>query len=123
MSPSTSRSNRPTRRTNRPRCERRGPEGEGAIVDLLKVDDSATRIGCLLFIGKQKGDPPASLVPSLSAALGDKSEDVRGLAAHLLGLVGPAAKDALPGMVKLLSDPDERVREVAQKAIKKIEEK
>jgi HEAT repeat protein len=96
-----------------------GPEGMAAVLDLLKLDDSATRLACLQVIGKQGGAGTAQ-VPSLSACLKDKEEDVRALAAFVLGKLGPDAKAALPDLQKLLEDRDKRVRDVAEKAIKSI---
>jgi HEAT repeat protein len=98
---------------------RLGKEGEKALLGMLGRDDSATRMACLQFMGKQSKAPKSS-VPDLMKALTDKEADVRVLAAHVLGLIGPDAKAALPALEKALKDDDERVQMIAEKAIKKI---
>ena len=89
--------------------------------------DSDIRMACLQVLGNQllmkKKKPPVSAVPDLAAALTDKDEKVRGLAAYLLGEMGPTAKDALPALTKVRKDADPRVSEVMEKAIEKIEGK
>ncbi len=40
--------------------------------------------------------------------------------ADLLGMIGPAAKDAIPALIKALKDEDKDVRKAAQSALKKI---
>jgi HEAT repeat protein len=96
-----------------------GTEGLAAVLDLLKVEDSATRLGCLQVLGKQ-GGATATEVPSLTECLKDGDEDVRALAAYVLGKLGPEAKAALPALEKLRMDKDERVRAVAEKAVESI---
>jgi HEAT repeat protein len=100
---------------------RLGKEGEEALLSLLGRDDSATRLACLQFYGKQ-GKVPKSAVPDLIKALTDKEADVRVLSAHVLGLLGADAKAALPALGKALKDDDERVRAIAATAIKRIKE-
>ncbi len=44
------------------------------------------------------------------------------LAAHALGAIGPAAKDALPAMIKIKQRADAELRESLLKAIARIEQ-
>jgi HEAT repeat protein len=98
---------------------RLGKDGEDALLGLLGRDDSATRLACLQFLGKQ-GKAQKSAVPDLIKALSDSDADVRVLSAHVLGLMGADAKSALPALEKARKDDDERVRMIAEKAIGKI---
>jgi HEAT repeat protein len=96
-----------------------GKAGEAVIVDLLKVDNSTTRLACLQQLGKS-GKAPKSAVPDLVKALGDSDADVRVLAAYVLGQIGPDAKEALPALTRALKDRNAKVRAVVQKVIAKI---
>jgi HEAT repeat protein len=100
-----------------------GPDALPVLVELLKVDDSATRKGCLKALGQQKDPPPKSAVPNLSLALTDKDPEVRALAAHLLGQIGPDAKEAVPALTKAAQESEGQVRDVIKKALQKIQEK
>jgi HEAT repeat protein len=99
-----------------------GAEGQAALLDLLKRDDSAVRFACLQAVAAQK-ELPSAVVPGAIGALTDKNEKVRALAAYVLGKLGPEAKEALPALAKAREDSDERVRELAAKAVKQIEGK
>src|SRR5262249_34063203 len=56
-------------------------------------------------------------VPALTMALGDRSCEVRCLAANALGAVGPSAAPAAARLQQLLADPDAEVREYAEQAL------
>src|SRR5262249_16984936 len=60
-------------------------------------------------------------VPKLIKKLRDKDPFVRMKTAKLLGSLGADAKDALPELSKLLSDPDIDVRAVASNALNRIQ--
>ncbi len=96
-----------------------GPEGETAIVELLAVDNSTTRLACLQHLGR-KGKVPRSAVPDLVKALADREADVRVLAAHVLGQMGADAKAAVPALTKARKDADANVVRVAEEALGKI---
>lgn len=65
--------------------------------------------------------PTKDDVPTLIKKLRDKDPFIRMKAAKLLGGLGADAKDALPELSKLLSDPDIDVRSVASNAMNKIQ--
>jgi HEAT repeat protein len=56
-------------------------------------------------------------IPLLVAALGNPGERIRGNAAQTLGTLGPAARDAIPFLEKLLTDEWQNVREAATNAL------
>jgi HEAT repeat protein len=53
--------------------------------------------------------------------LKDTVVGTRVFAARSLGNIGPAAKDAIPALKKLLEDEDSDVRDAAARGIKKIQ--
>jgi HEAT repeat protein len=57
-------------------------------------------------------------VPLLLQGLADAEPRVRAEAANSLALLGPLAKDAVPALKKVLRDPDDTVRDAADKAIR-----
>jgi hypothetical protein len=63
---------------------------------------------------------PTEQVRRLIAELGAASEMNRLIAAHELGKIGPAAREAIPALEKLLQDSDADVRKVAGNAIDRI---
>ena len=65
--------------------------------------------------------PTKDDVSKLIKKLRDKDALIRMKAAKLLGGLGADAKDALPELSKLLSDPDIDVRSVASNAMNKIQ--
>lgn len=84
-----------------------------AIIERMKLGDTDTaRIGVLASIG------PAA-VPALRDLLADRSVCAwgRGDAARELGLMGPAARAAIPELVAALSDPEWLVRSSAAMAL------
>jgi HEAT repeat protein len=96
---------------------------------------------CLPGLTKALGDPDVSVrswvaqaigligadaapaIPALIRLLSDELEGPRGAACMALSGIGPAAKDALPALRTALSDPSYQVRQVAQRAIAKIEQR
>ncbi len=64
-----------------------------------------------------------SVVPLLIEELKNKDAEIRREVANMLGVIGyesPAAKGALPALERLKKDEDERVRDIAARAIKHI---
>jgi HEAT repeat protein len=62
------------------------------------------------------GPHSALAVPALIRALDDRDVSVRLAAARALGLIGTAARDALPALAGRATDPDDRVRRSAKAA-------
>jgi HEAT repeat protein len=70
------------------------------------------------FIGSRPASAqPSSEVARLITQLRDESPTVRRAAAYALGRIGPAAKDAAPGLAKLLTDPEADVQGAAASAL------
>jgi HEAT repeat protein len=63
---------------------------------------------------------PISDVNSLINQLHDTTPEIRRHAAYVLGGLGPAAKGAIPGLVKLLKDPRLDLQQVAAKALVRL---
>ena len=59
-------------------------------------------------------------VPALTALLSDRRPSIRALAAHALGEIGPAARDAERALQQCLRDPEAIVRKAAQNALREI---
>jgi HEAT repeat protein len=62
----------------------------------------------------------AAAVPALTGALADESAEVRCLAAHALGAIGPSAALAAAKLRALLADPNEEIREAAASALSRV---
>ena len=60
-------------------------------------------------------------VTALAKALRDPDAEVRLLSAHVLGEIGPRAKDAIPALVEAGEDELDSVREAAALALRKID--
>ena len=80
-------------------------------------EDVAMRRGCALALGGFGQDA----VPLLQDLLGDDDVIVRRHAAYSFRTMGPAAKAAIPSLVRALADPDENVRDMAAFALSKID--
>ncbi len=59
-------------------------------------------------------------VPTLTALLSDRRPSIRALAAHTLGGIGPAARDAERALQQCLRDSEVSVRKAAQTALRQI---
>lgn len=101
-----------------------GPEGREAAGDLKKLlkgakdDDLAAEIAKTLGSMGQAG---AVAVPELTALLGRKAMWPRYAAVEALGRMGPAAKSALPSVLKLTRDPDRDVAAAAREAARRLQ--
>jgi HEAT repeat protein len=73
-----------------------------------------------LAIGRM-GARGAWAVPTLTTLLSDRRPSIRALAAHALGSIGPAARDAERALEQCLRDPEANVRKAAENALRKIE--
>jgi hypothetical protein len=66
--------------------------------------------------------PDVGLIPSLHKFLMSDESAVRQWAAILLGQMGSGARETLPTLSRLLYDENQKVRDAAQEAIKRITE-
>lgn len=88
------------------------PGTRGHIVDVL---------GAIGEKGKTTEDDHKRIVQSLLVALQDTDENVRRNAADELGEMRAASPDVLPALTNALEDNSQKVRNAAQKAIRRIE--
>ena len=87
---------------------------------VAELSDEQARADAILTLGKV-GEPA---VPALLKALDDPDREARRAAAMVLGHIGPVAKSALPALQKMANnDSEDRVREVAAKAVERITRK
>lgn len=86
------------------------------LVSLLTGDEitAGYAVQCLRFIGEPSVSP-------LSKTLEDSDPVVRRRGAYALALLGPLAKDAIPGLEKIKNDPDEGVRNYVAFALNSIQ--
>jgi len=75
--------------------------------------------GTLLAVGKMGADARWA-VPTLVDLLSHELVQIRSLAAHTLGQIGPAASDAAPALERMSRDRDPAVREVALEALEHV---
>jgi len=68
----------------------------------------------------QASPPPPAALPALTAALADRSRDVRISACSSLAKYGADAQGAVPELRRLLDDPDDKVAAAAQQALDAI---
>jgi hypothetical protein len=80
---------------------------------LANREERDAALKALVHIGKYA-------VPELIKGLDDKRLFVRLWCAHALGQIGPDASDAVPALMRTLSDASENVRDAARGALKKI---
>ena len=95
-----------------PPLRRRRPTREiaacssAALVATRRRSALASRAGLAVPLRAEAAPATAAL----SAALTDRSPDVRWRSAEALGLIGPAARDAVPALARAVSDPDPLVQ-------------
>jgi HEAT repeat protein len=75
--------------------------------------------GILLAVGKLGADAKWA-VPALVELLSHDLVQLRSLAAHTLGQIGPAAGDAVPALERMSHNRDPAVREVALEALEHL---
>ncbi len=88
------------------------PVTRGHIVDVL---------GAIGEKGKTTEDAERMIVQALLGALQDTHEDVRRNAADELGEMRATSPDVIPALTNALEDNSQKVRNAAQKAIRRIE--
>lgn len=101
-----------------------GPEASEAIPHLTKLighNDYYVRLHSSEALEKLGAITPELKIKRYILDLGDSNSEVRSKAAEALCAFGPAAKEALPKLKKLLADEDEIVCIAAEKAISIIE--
>ncbi len=94
-----------------------------AITKLMESDNPRLTTVCawaLVRIDPENGDNYRRAIPLLVQATNHEQAFVRAEAVTTLGMIGPAAKEAIPALEKLADDPDPEVREAAAEAIKMI---
>jgi HEAT repeat protein len=91
------------------------------FIDELKQSDTRLRWHALYYLRKMIRDAKEAIpVPSLIDALGDRDFGVRGMAAWVLGEIGPRAEPAVPALVKALTVNDVWMRTASAPALVKI---
>jgi HEAT repeat protein len=101
-------------------CGGCGRKSTDQLITDLKSPQERDQIIAVRLLPQRKGDA-ARVVPALIEALGDKSDGVRQSAAIGLGYFGEQAKDAVPALQALRSDPDVRVHEAVVVALWRID--
>jgi HEAT repeat protein len=99
-------------------CSRQKSTAE--LVKDLKSSEERDRLVAVRLLQQRKGDA-AEVVPALTEALKDKTEDVRISAAIGLGYFGEQARGAVPALRAAQQDHDARVREAARVALSRID--
>jgi HEAT repeat protein len=100
-------------------CSRKKTTDE--LLKDLKSSDARDKIIAVRLLPQRTGDA-AKVVPALTEALKDKSDDVRRSAAIGLGDFGDQARDAVPALQALAQrDSDPRVREAAGYSLGRID--
>jgi hypothetical protein len=93
------------------------------IPDLLGDDAIMVRLGATALVEdlvKEHRQALAGAMPGLLALLGHGNPTIRGDAANVLGIIGD--RSSLPALKKLREDGNPSVQEIAQDAMKDIEE-
>jgi HEAT repeat protein/beta-lactamase regulating signal transducer with metallopeptidase domain len=96
-----------------------GAKAVRAVSRLLQDENDTVRNTAFKYLLDLKPEEAKEAVPALIAALKDPSSNVLGII-HLLGRIGPPAKDAIPELTQLLRSDDPNMRESAMSALLKI---
>jgi hypothetical protein len=98
-----------------------GPEAADTVPRLmgLLAQDTPPRVkqAAILALGRV-GPKAAAAVPLLEQELGSRSARFRELAAHALGGIGPAARQAAGALRRAARDPEPGVQAAAQRTLK-----
>jgi HEAT repeat protein len=101
-----------------------GPKAKEAVpamMTLVKDPSDTVRVGAVYALGKI-GPAAAAAVPALAAALEDPDKEVRAGAAYSLPALGPQSAEAWTALQRAAArDSDPEVRQVAAKAMTKIQ--
>lgn len=90
------------------------------LIKLLGNNDYYVRLHASRALEKIGALSSELKVKRYSSDLGDSNQAVRSKAAEALSIIGQDAKEALPKLIKLLTDEDESVRNAAENAVHKI---
>jgi HEAT repeat protein len=90
-------------------------------IEALKDESFVLRVTAARALAGARPEEAAQAVVALSIALRDREAGVRDAAAEALGVLGPAARGALPALLKRLSDENPFVRATAAAAVEKID--
>jgi HEAT repeat protein len=106
----------------------RGDEFQAAVPAMIeamrKDSDRNVRIFVVHALGNGLGDGLRAHVKDMAdQLLADADGDVRLALVQELGALGPAAKEALPALNRMVTDVQLTVRDEAKKAVKKVTEK
>jgi HEAT repeat protein len=96
-----------------------GPGGVPALADGLKATRHTIRAGCAQVLALLGADAAPAL-SALSTALADSDAKVRTLVAVALGEQDGRAANAVPGLVRVLTDPEASVRAAAEQALLRV---
>jgi HEAT repeat protein len=86
---------------------RAGPRARGAVplfITILKGSDLQTQLAAAYAIGDLRDVTPAAIAALIEASQRGGPRKLRYAAAHSLGQIGPAAKDALPSLLSILNE-------------------
>jgi hypothetical protein len=90
------------------------------LLAAFKDQDSRVREAAVLSVGGVYKQKHADIVPALIKTIEDPSPDVRKKAVTMLGWYGALARDALPVLERLMTDPDSGVQNEARIAVSRI---
>ena len=104
---------------------RLGAQARPALTALQEAtsdaDEDVRRVATNSLKAVQSANAPSEQIARLIRDLRDADDIVRFKAARELGKLGPAARDAIPDLQRLLQDPDEDVRRVAATSLRLIQ--
>ena len=92
---------------------------ELALLDALEDEDDYVRLQAAKSLARHRAGA-GRVVPTLVPLLRGKRPNVRRIASEILGEFGPAAGLAVPALLEARHDPEEHVRDAAEKALKAI---
>ena len=96
------------------------PDATAASALLVHHFDVDVRLEAAMQLGRSPAGDQLGAVAALQLSLTDGSVHVRREAVTALGMIGPAAADALPALESLASDPDPQLRARAAAAVRAI---
>jgi len=89
-------------------------------LETLKSPDRQERKKAIRMLA-EKGETDHNVILALIGTLNDKYPDVRYEGISALEKLGPSAKDALPTLKKIQTDPDKKLRARATEAVRRIQ--
>jgi HEAT repeat protein len=93
---------------------------EGRAAGLDPKSAASARLDAVRLLWRI-GEAAEPAIPALIAALQDDWDIVRGESAWVLGYFGARAQDAVPGLTRLLNEPNSHIRSNAAEALRKID--